>query len=60
MLGGMDYKFYNREASEEEFKKFPLAPMGVLARRLRTLDRSLIPPSTQAESFRHTCLQSHL
>ena len=36
------------------------APMGVLAHRLRTLDRSLVPPSTQAEIFRHTCLQSHL
>jgi hypothetical protein len=28
---------------------FTLAPMEVLAHRLRTLDRSLIPPSTQAE-----------
>jgi hypothetical protein len=27
----------------------PLAPMGVLAHRLRTLDRSLVPPSTKAE-----------
>ena len=25
--------------------KFPLTPMGVLAHRLRTLDRSLVPPS---------------
>jgi hypothetical protein len=33
---------------------------GLLAHRLRTLDRSLVPPSTQAEIFRHTCLQSHL
>ena len=41
-------------------QKFPLASMGVLAHRLRTLDSSLVPPSTQAEIFRHTCLQSHL
>ena len=34
--------------------------MGVLAHRLRTLDRSLVPPSTRAEIFRHMCLQSHL
>ena len=40
--------------------KFPLAPMGVLAHRLRTLDRSLVLPSTRAEIFRRTCLQSHL
>ena len=25
--------------------QFPLTPMGVLAHRLRTLDRSLVPPS---------------
>jgi hypothetical protein len=25
--------------------KFPLTPMGVLAHRLRKLDRSLVPPS---------------
>jgi hypothetical protein len=34
--------------------------MGVLAHRLRTLDRSLVPPSTRAEIFRRMCLQSHL
>jgi hypothetical protein len=34
--------------------------MGVLAHRLRTLDRSLVTPSTQAEIYRCTCLQSHL
>jgi hypothetical protein len=34
--------------------------MGVLAHRLRTLDRSLVPLSTRAEIFRRTCLQSHL
>ena len=40
--------------------KFPLTPMVVLDHRLRTLDRSLVPPSTQAEIFRRTCLQSYL
>ena len=35
-------------------------PMGVLAHRLRTLDRSLFPPSAWAEIFWCTCLQSHL
>ena len=30
--------------------------MGVLATRLRTLDGPLVPPSTQAEIFRRTCL----
>ena len=39
-----------------EGTKFPLAPMGVLAPRLRTLDGPLVPPSTQAEIFRRTCL----
>ena len=34
--------------------------MGVLAPRLRTLDGPLVPPSTLAEIFRHTCLQSKL
>jgi hypothetical protein len=38
----------------------PLAPMGVLALRLRTLDGPLVPPSTRAEIFRHACLQSNL
>ena len=46
--------------NEEPFAKFPLAPMGVLAHHLRTLDRSLVPPLTRAEIFRRTCLQSHL
>jgi hypothetical protein len=36
--------------------QFPLAPMGVLAPRLRTLDGPLFPPSTRAKKFRHTCL----
>ena len=40
--------------------QFPLTPMGVLAHRLRTLDRSLVPPSAWAEIFWRTCLQSHL
>jgi hypothetical protein len=35
-------------------------PMGVLAPRLRTLEVSIVPPSTQAEIFRRKCLQSHL
>ena len=30
--------------------KFPLAPMGVLATHLRTLDGPLVPPSTRAET----------
>ena len=30
---------------KEQLKEFPLTPMGVLAHRLRTLDRSLVPPS---------------
>jgi hypothetical protein len=47
-------------ASVLNIAKFPLAPMGVLAHRLRTLDRSLAPPSTRAEIFRRTCLQSQL
>ena len=34
--------------------------MGVLAPRLRTRDGPLVPPSTRAEIFRRTCLQSHL
>jgi hypothetical protein len=36
--------------------KFLLAPMGVLAPRLRTLDGPLVPPSTRAEFFWRTCL----
>ena len=43
----------------EEYE-FPLAPMGVLAPCMRTLDRSARPPATQAEIFRCTRLQSHL
>ena len=39
---------------------FPIMPLGVLAHRLRTLDCSLVPPSTWAEIFRRTFLQSHL
>ena len=48
------------EEREKREKKIPLAPMGVLAHCLRTLDRSVVPPSTQAEIFRRMCLQSHL
>ena len=40
--------------------QIPLALMGVLAPRLRTLDGPLVPPSTRAEIFRRTCLHSHL
>ena len=40
--------------------QIPLTPMGVLAHRLCTLDRSLVPPSAWAEIFPPTCLQSHL
>ena len=31
--------------SERQYIGIPLKPMGVLAHRLRTLDRSLVPPS---------------
>ena len=34
--------------------------MGVLGHCLRTLDRSLVPPSAWAEIFWRTCLKSHL
>ena len=44
----------------KNFSSIPLTPMGVLAHRLRTLDRSLVPPSTWAEICWHMCLQSHL
>jgi hypothetical protein len=43
-----------------EYSIFPLAPMGVLAHRLRTLDRLLVVPSTQAKIVWRTCLQSYL
>ena len=36
-------------ASENQFTKFPLAPMGVLLPGLRTLDHMLSPPLTPAE-----------
>ena len=35
----------------EVVNKFPLTPMGVLAHRLRMLDRSLVPPSICTEIF---------
>ena len=47
-------------SERDKRRKFPLTMMGVLAHRLRTLDRSLVPPSAWAEIFRRTCLQSHL
>ena len=33
------------DPKKKKSKKIPLTPMGVLAHRLRTLDRSLVPPS---------------
>jgi hypothetical protein len=44
------------------YQKFPLAPMGVLAPRLSRarLTCPLVPPSTRAEIFRRSCVQSHL
>ena len=40
------FKSYSNDSSKnKEEKEFPLTPMGVLAHRLRTLDRSLVPPS---------------
>ena len=38
-------RFRNTLESVWKSIKFPLTPMGVLAHRLRTLDRSLVPPS---------------
>ena len=40
--------------------KIPLAPMGVLAPRLHTLDGPLSPASALAEFFRCMCLQRRL
>ena len=40
--------------------KFPLTPMGVLALVSAQRDTPLSPPSTSAEIFRRTCLQSSL
>ena len=51
---------YSEMISSKNVKVIPLALMGVLAHRLRTLDRSLFPLSTRAEIFRRTYLQSHL
>ena len=47
-----------RKAAQE--RKFPLAPMGVLAPWSAHARPSARPPSTLAEIFRHPCLQSHL
>jgi hypothetical protein len=41
-------------------KKIPLTPMGVLAPVSAQRDTPLSPPSTSAEIFRRTCLQSSL
>jgi hypothetical protein len=40
--------------------KFPLTPMGVLTPVSAQRDTPLSPPSTSAEIFRRTCLQSSL
>ena len=40
--------------------KFPMTPMGVLAPVSAQRDTPLSPPSTSAEIFRRTCLQSSL
>ena len=40
--------------------EFPLAPMGVLAPGSAHARPSACPPSTPAEIFRRTCLQSYL
>ena len=45
---------------EKTRTKFLLAPMGVPAPDLRMLDPPLSPPSTLAEVFQGTCLQSKL
>jgi hypothetical protein len=51
----------NKKEDKEEKKKFPLAPMGVLAPSLRTLNVSARPPSTQAEIFPpNVSAESHL
>jgi hypothetical protein len=49
-----------KRRKEKEIKKFLLAPMGVLALGSAHARPSALPPSTLAEIFRHTCLQSHL
>ena len=51
------YMVYKRE---QNYLEFPLAPMGVLAPGSAHARPSDGPPSTLAEIFRHTCLQSHL
>ena len=48
------------EKKKRKEEKFPLAPMGVLAPGSAHADPPLGPPSTLAEIFRHTCLQSKL
>ena len=48
------------EKREKKREKFPLTPMGVLAPVSAQRDTPLSPPSTSAEIFRRTCLQSSL
>jgi hypothetical protein len=55
-----EFRFWLTGTGMAFYIKYPLAPMGVLAHRLHMLDRSLVPPSTRAEIFRRTRLQSHL
>jgi hypothetical protein len=50
------YPAPTEKCKRRERRKIPLAPMGVLAPHLRTLDGPLVPPSTRAEIFRRTCL----
>ena len=49
------------EGDDEKYNnKIPLKPMGVLAPGSAHARPSARPPSTLAEIFWHTCLQSHL
>ena len=44
-------KYTNYPCQSEHFRKFPLAPMGVLAPHLRTLDVSARPPIDTSGNF---------
>ena len=48
------------EREKRKEREFPLTPMGVLAPVSAQRDTPLSPPSTSAEIFRRTCLQSSL
>ena len=43
-----------------KYLKYPLAPIGILAPRLRTLTGGLIPPLAGVKIVWHTCSQVHL